>query len=770
MSGGDWLIQSYMAHVRGERRSPLWSLLSPAGWLTHGAVAALDFFYRHGLRRVEEPPLPLISVGNLTYGGTNKTPFVEMLALALEERGVRPGIVSRGYSGGQSDVLVLRGGVGDRGAAGDEPLLLSRRLPDVPVAVSRRRVGGVRALLGEGVELVIADDAFQHRGLGRDVDIVLIDAACPFGSGRLIPAGILREPINALSRAGLVVLTKAEQASPEALAELRGLVGRFVPPERVFTSRLEIGSWDTWDGTLHPCAAPAPGLRVLAFSAIGSPGSFVRSLTDAGLSAAGECRFKDHHRYSVEDLAALRRTALDRGAEALACTEKDLYNLPAGENPVRWGDGLPLLIPRVASVLDEPERFFSALTAMLRPQLPVASNGYGEDAIGVLLARRLRVRFPSAEVLAFPLVGKGDAYVQAGFPVRSAPSVTPSGGVVKYRLRDLWGDMRAGLLRHVSAQLQDWRQLARPSGSPLRGAVRTPLCVGDVYLLLHTLWGAGARPLFVATAKTVRLSGHWPLERALIRRFTLRAWTRDPESAAQFVDDSPSWRAVYAGNPVMDLLGDAPLCPPPAPPGPKDVPLILLLPGSRPRAYQDVNLLLDAALALSRARPCAFRMVLAPTLSLETLAEASAGWELDRGTGLKRKGVSIPLTTRPVAEAVRDVTLLIGLGGTANQLCAGLGIPVISVDEKGKRVQKKLLGDAELLVPATGQDLAEAALRVLGDPELYASMGAAGGRRMGAPGALADVVEFAASELGWAVREAVYRRLTEGRRGSREHV
>ena len=146
MSIGGWFVRSYMAYVRGERPSPLWSLLTPAAWLTCGVVALRDIFYRHGLRRRSEPPLPLVSVGNLSYGGTNKTPFVEMLARELEARGVRPGIVSRGYSGGQNGVLILRGGVGERGAAGDEPLLLSRRLPHVPVAVARRRIDGVRAL------------------------------------------------------------------------------------------------------------------------------------------------------------------------------------------------------------------------------------------------------------------------------------------------------------------------------------------------------------------------------------------------------------------------------------------------------------------------------------------------------------------------------------------------------------------------------------------------------------------------------------------------
>ncbi|MBQ9566241.1 MAG: tetraacyldisaccharide 4'-kinase [Synergistaceae bacterium] len=746
------VVDSYMSCVRGERRSLFWGALAPLGGLVRAVAAALDFLYRHGLQRVEEPPLPLVSVGNLTYGGTNKTPFVEMLARMMEERGVLPGIVSRGYTSRNPNVRVLRDGAGDRDTAGDEPLLLSRRLPHVPVAVAKRRIDGVRALAARDVELVIADDAFQHRALGRDVDITLIDAACPFGNGRLVPAGILREPVERLSRAGLVVLTKADQVSVDSLAALKERVERFIPKEQIFTSRLEIDGWARWDGALRPSEPPEKGAKILAFSAIGNPESFIRSLGDAGLSIVRERRFKDHHRYSAKELAGLCSEAGAVGAGALVCTEKDLYNLPQD-----WTPGRPLWVPLVTAVLDEPERFFEALTETLRPRLVVASNGYGEDAIGVLLAQRLRKRFPDAEVLAFPLVGRGDAYAAAGFPVRSAPSVTPSGGVVKYRLRDLWGDMRAGLLRHVSAQLQDWKELAR--------SVRTPLCVGDVYLLLHTLWGSGARPLFVATAKTVHLSGHWRLERFLIRRFTLRTWTRDEGTAAQINaggNNNVQPPALYSGNPIMDLLGDADMGPAPIPPDAGDVPLILLLPGSRPRAYQDVNLLLDAALLLNEKRRCAFRMVLAPTLSLEKLAEACAGWSLVQDgevACIVREGVSVPLLDVPVATAARGVSLLLGLGGTANQLCAGLGIPVVSIDEKGKRVQKKLLGDAEILVPPTAECLAEGALRVLGDPTLYAAMGAAGRERMGRPGALKAVVEYAARDLGWEMRENVYHKL-----------
>ncbi|MBR0093955.1 MAG: tetraacyldisaccharide 4'-kinase, partial [Synergistaceae bacterium] len=238
------LLKNYMLYVKGSKKNfVVNSILTPASWLTGAAVSFINFFRVHGLLKTEEPPLPLISVGNLTYGGTNKTPFVRMLAEYALARDIKVGIVTRGYSGKSDEVLIIRDGEGERSVTGDEPLLLSRKLPGVPVAVARMRMDGVRALKSEGVELVIADDAFQHRGMSRDADIVLIDAVCPFGSGKLIPAGMLRERISALRRADIVVLTKSKRVSPEELAKLRSKVSEFIAPEKIFTSEIDHDGW-----------------------------------------------------------------------------------------------------------------------------------------------------------------------------------------------------------------------------------------------------------------------------------------------------------------------------------------------------------------------------------------------------------------------------------------------------------------------------------------------------------------------------------------------
>ncbi|MCL2008919.1 MAG: tetraacyldisaccharide 4'-kinase [Synergistaceae bacterium] len=754
------VVHSYMNFVRGTKFSLVWAFIIPSSWIMRLWVEIWDFFYRHGLLKILEPSIPVISVGNLTFGGTNKTPFVEMLCRLIEAGGIPPGVVSRGYGGVNPDVRVVEGGkisglAADRRYVGDEPMLLSARLPGVPVAVSPNRVKGLEELERRGVKLAVADDAFQHRRFARDADIVLIDAACSFGNGLLIPAGTLREPPSALRRAHIAVITKVDQADASELSSLRKKISEFVPENRIFYARLNVADWAVWEnGSFRLNAEKPAGLRVMAFSAIGNPDSFVCSLEAEGTIIAGTRHFRDHHSYSESDMESLQAEMKARGADYLTCTEKDIYNLPAAWRSASGASGNfpPLLVPRVVTVMDEPERFNEALLECLRPRLVVASNGYGEDAIGVLMAQKLRRAFPSAEVSAFPLVGRGEPYRSQGFKVIATPSVTPSGGVIKYRLRDLWGDIRAGLFGHIRDQQGDWRDIA--------GRVRTPVCVGDVYLLLHTLWGQGISPLFVATAKTVYLSGHWRLERFIIRRCCRRTWTRDSDSANQLAASGAD--AVYAGNPIMDLLGDVPISAAQGH-GPFSRPLVMLLPGSRLRAYADVKMLLDAALIMQTQKACDYVMALAPTISLQRLIEACEGWNSGENTGenitLKKGEVEIRLHQGDVPSAANGVHILIGLGGTANQLCAGMGIPVISIDEKGKRVQKKLLEDSELLVEPTPEALAACALKVLTTPELHAMMSRAGRTRMGSPGALDSVVGYVGRELGWSVRCEVYEKL-----------
>lgn len=741
------LLSSYLRYARGESPSFFpWGVLNLFGKIFHPFMCLRNAFYDRGIFRSMDPPVPVISVGNLCHGGTNKTPMVEMIARKLMGLGLSVGIVSRGYGGATRKPLWVGQDEwsSSRMATGDEPLMLANRLPKAMVVVSRDRYEGVQMLHDLGAEVVVADDAFQHRRMGRDLDIVLIDATCPFGNGRLFPAGILREWKESLSRAGLVILTKVEQAGPEAVAGIKSELGRWVPFDRVFTARIGLDSWMVMErGVLRRYeterGALAPRGGMLAFSAIGHPDSFHRSLETFGVEILESRAYRDHHSFARRDIDELERRASELGASGLVCTEKDLHNMP--EDP---STALPLYIPRITVSMDDEERFWSAFAGALRPKLVVASNGYGEDAMGALLAHRLRLRFEKAKISAFTLVGSGKAYRERGLDVLSPPSELPSGGIVKYSLRALLRDIRHGLRKDIEKQIVAWRLLI--------GRSRAPICVGDVYLMAHTLWGQGLSPLLLATAKSVRLRGHGFYERSLMRRRAVRVWTRDAETA----EDLKKYRvdAVFHGNPIMDLAldtsdGDDD-------PWKEEVrPRIMLLPGSRPRAYGDVIMLLEAVKRLDERRDCSYLMVLAPTIDREMLL-GGVPYSCDEEGRIRVGGARVSFYSGPIAVAAKRSNVLIGLGGTANQVSAGLGVPIVSIIERGKLVQKKLLGGSEILVPPTAEALADAVFNLLNDPPRMNEMARIGIDRMGGPGAIDAVIEYAAKEMGWEARHGLF--------------
>ncbi|MGC9490028.1 MAG: tetraacyldisaccharide 4'-kinase [Thermovirgaceae bacterium] len=739
------LLDSYLKFIRGEGGTPAWHVLAPLTWIASAAVSLRTAFYDHGVRVTVEPTLPVISVGNLTHGGTNKTPFVELLARIVSGAGIRAGIVSRGYGKKGRAARLIRGGdAPDKRAVGDEAALMSRKLPDCPVCVSPDRLEGVRRLAAEGAEIALADDAFQHRRLGRDADIVLVDATCPWGNGRIFPLGMLREKPRALRRAHLVVITKSDQVAPAKLEALKEELASLCGKKPVFAAGLALKWWARWDGTWED-NCPAPKGETVAFSAIGNPRSFQSFLEGQGVQPRRHVRFRDHHAYSSKDMDRVVGICRETGADCLVCTEKDVYNIPQG-----WAPPVPLFVPVVETVLHEEARFLEALAGILRPKVVVASNGYGEDAIGVLLAEKLKRRFPGINVSGFPLVGTGKAYAVRNFPVVSPPSDTPSEGVIKYRLKDLLRDLRHGLLKQITKQARAWDRL--------RGRIRTVMCIGDVYLLLHTLWGQGTSPVLVATAKTVLHKGHWRLEHAILRRRCRRVWTRDAQTRDEMIRRGVD--AAYTGNPIMDLARDNK--------GEKEYfagsarrAKVLLLPGSRERAYEDIRLLLAAARLLWEREKASFVMVLAATLDRKRLLDSCPEWDfVEAGRIAHQDGKpDIVVTGDEVAEVARGADLVLGLGGTANQICAGLGIPVVSVLEKGKLVQKKLLQDAESLVDPSPEALAAEAGEILRTPEKRRLMSKAGRARMGPSGALDSVVQYAATELGWDLRTRVWQRL-----------
>ncbi|MDP3096666.1 MAG: tetraacyldisaccharide 4'-kinase [Syntrophales bacterium] len=288
--------------------------------LPYGAVvAARNRLYDGGLLKQQKLPRPVIGVGNLTVGGTGKTPTVIFLANLLKRKGRRPAVLSRGYRGGaNAPVNVVSDGnrilMGWK-EAGDEPILIARAAPGIPVLTgSRRLLTGRAAVETLGADVLILDDGFQHRALFRDIDIVLLDDARPFGNGFLLPRGPLREPTDSLGRADILIRTGGAEKE-EPLREAASL-----PSFRAIHKPQGIVAGGTQ--RIETVAALA-GEKVFAFAGIGSPEAFRRSLTELGAAVVGFRAFPDHHPYVPSDIELLRRLAAESGAARIVTTEKD---------------------------------------------------------------------------------------------------------------------------------------------------------------------------------------------------------------------------------------------------------------------------------------------------------------------------------------------------------------------------------------------------------------------------------------------------------------
>lgn len=312
------------------RRLPgpiLCAALAPLSGLYSGVVSARARMYRSGRFRSERAPVPVVSVGNLTFGGTGKTPFVEFLARRLRFEGRRPAILSRGYGRRSRGPVVVSAGNGplvDPAQGGDEPVAMARRLPAVPVVVAERRLEAARTAIELGADVLLLDDGYQHLALARDVDILLLDAADPFGGGHLPPAGTLREPLSALARADAFVFTRVDRGTPSP--EAREELGRRNPGAPVFSARIRaVGLADESGSPVISSALT--GRRFIAVCGIAHPRAFVASLKELELAPEEVLAFPDHHRYARRDLARIRRAADRTGSAWIATTEKDAVKL-----------------------------------------------------------------------------------------------------------------------------------------------------------------------------------------------------------------------------------------------------------------------------------------------------------------------------------------------------------------------------------------------------------------------------------------------------------
>jgi tetraacyldisaccharide 4'-kinase len=290
-----------------------------------------------GLLSTRRLPVPVVSVGNLTVGGSGKTPLAEVVALALGEMGARPAIVSRGYGRRTRGVHVVSDGRSvllEPKDGGDEPVLLAERLPGVPVVVGESRYeAGVAAIGRCGAGSLVIDDGFQHRTLAKDLDIVAVSGREPWGNGRLFPRGSLREPLSALARAGVVVVTNPPAAA--AAGDVADAVRRRSSHAIVLSGLYRPASLRRGGQADAPSALVAR--RVLALAGIAAPAGFVATAEAAGAEVCALEAFPDHHWYTAADLARVAVRARKMGAEAILTTEKDwvrLRDLAPGNVPV----------------------------------------------------------------------------------------------------------------------------------------------------------------------------------------------------------------------------------------------------------------------------------------------------------------------------------------------------------------------------------------------------------------------------------------------------
>ena len=322
-------------------------LLMPLAAGYRAGVAVRNALYDHGWLPSERVAATVVSVGNLSVGGTGKTPTALWLAHALRRRGRRVALVARGYGKGTPGVVVVGDGqpLVDPAAGGDEAVLLAVR-SGLPVVTGERRVDAARAAIARfGCDTIVLDDGFQHRALARDADLVVLPADGL--AARLLPAGPLREPAGALRRARAALVLGRADASV-ARTPVPTFTGRIVPTALVVPD--DVGGFATHD------LADLPKRGVVAVAGVARPERFWRLLDDLGVQVVDRVRFPDHHPYAAGDLVRLRAVS---GAHALVTTEKDLVKL------ARLPDAgaIPLHAVRIDVEVDDGERLVEVLLA-----------------------------------------------------------------------------------------------------------------------------------------------------------------------------------------------------------------------------------------------------------------------------------------------------------------------------------------------------------------------------------------------------------------------
>lgn len=318
--------------------------------------------YEHGLFKTSHVGVPVISVGNITTGGTGKTPLVEWICRKIAQMPqTNICVLTRGYGRTNPEAQVLVSDATQLHAteqeSGDEALLLARNLLGVAAVIANRdRIHAANwAIQHLNTNVFVLDDGFQHLRIARDLNVVVIDAMDPWGGGELLPSGKLREPISGLARANCVVLTRTDKATDPT--DVTKPVQQYAPNAPVFTSRMVTSGFRELDGsTVRKSEIRQP---LLAFCGVGNAQSFFGQVANEGLQIVGKRDFRDHYRYQALDIERLIEDAADRGARALITTAKDAIKLESINLP------LPCYILDIQIAIDDEQSLIEMITAVV---------------------------------------------------------------------------------------------------------------------------------------------------------------------------------------------------------------------------------------------------------------------------------------------------------------------------------------------------------------------------------------------------------------------
>jgi tetraacyldisaccharide 4'-kinase len=346
--------------VSGRRRgltALLWrGLLRVASWPYGLVMRWRNSRYDRDPRRVTKVSVPVISVGNLTLGGTGKTPCVEWLCRWFRQQGIRVSIISRGYGAEESSY-------------NDEARELEEKLPDVPHIQNPDRIAAAELAIEElATQVIVLDDAFQHRRIARDLDLVLIDATAPDGFGAIFPRGTLREPLSGLRRAHGLILTRADQIITSEISALRERFLKLAPQAfwAVTTHAPQALRDAVGNETL---VATLAGQTVAAFCGIGNPAAFQHTLEQAGAKVAELKSFADHYQYQRADIENLSNWAQELPVTMIVCTHKDLVKIGKQEL-----GGKPLRALRIGLAFQAGEPELIAALQQIPTQIPTEED------------------------------------------------------------------------------------------------------------------------------------------------------------------------------------------------------------------------------------------------------------------------------------------------------------------------------------------------------------------------------------------------------------